>query len=180
MADNYQDVLDNVESFAVQHRNFITITLDLVALSGQVKALGGGKKAAQALAAVEARNFADALSRAEIRVRSWLSPRGIAALARTAFDPDFLSTVQNRDGQHHGVDLSAMGTMHLEEPNRKHGLVVTDSGMHSTMWIHEWPRMDSHVGFIEPIVFARNPVTYEAITHMLSRSCSRRCACQKR
>lgn len=168
VADNYQDVLDNVESFAVQHRNFITITLDLVALSGQVKALGGGKKAAQALAAVEARNFADALSRAEIRVRSWLSPRGIAALARTAFDPDFLSTVQNRDGQHHGVDLSAMGPMHLEEPNRKHGLVVTDSGMHSTMWIHEWPRMDSHVGFIEPIVFARNPVTYEAITHIFS------------
>ena len=165
---NYLQVLDNAEPFAVEHRNFITVTLDLVALASQVKALGGGKRAAQAVAAVEARNIADALNRAEIKVRGWLTPRNIAALSRTAFDPDFLSTVQNRDDEHRGVDLAAMGPMHIEEPSKKHGLVVTDSGVHTTMWIHEWPRMDSRVGFIEPVVFSRDPVTAEAVTHIFS------------
>lgn len=167
-ASNYLQVLDTAERFAVEHRNFITVTLDLVALAGQVKALGGGKKAAQAVAAVEARNLADSLSRADIKVRGWLTPRDLAALARTAFDPDFLSTVQNRDDEHRGVDLAAMGPMHLEEPNKKHGIVITDSGVHTTMWIHEWPRMDSRVGFIEPVVFSRDPVTGEAVTHIFS------------
>lgn len=167
-SNNYLQVLDNSEQFAVEHRNFITVTLDLVALASQVKALGGGKKAAQAVAAVEARNLADALNRAEIKVRGWLSPRDVAALARTAFDPDFLSTVQNREAENRGVDLTAMGPMHIEEPPKKHGLVVTDSGVHTTMWIHEWPRMDSRVGFIEPVVFSRDPVTAEAVTHIFS------------
>lgn len=167
-AENYLKVLDNAEQFAVEHRNFITVTLDLVALASQVKALGGGKKAAQAVAAVEARNLANALNHAEIKVRGWLTPRDIAALARTAFDPDFLSTVQNRDDEHRGVDLTAMGPMHIEEPDKKHGLVYTDSGVHTTMWIHEWPRMDSRVGFIEPVVFSRDPMTSEAVTHIFS------------
>lgn len=167
--ENYLDVLDGAESFAVVHRNFITTTLDLVSMSGQMKALGGGKKAAQALAAVEARNMATALQSAGFKVRRWLSPRDMAGLARTAFDPDFLSTIQNRTNEEQrGVDLTAMGPMHLEEPSNKHGLVITDSGVHSTMWIHEWPRMASRVGFIEPVVFSRDPVTGDAITHILS------------
>jgi hypothetical protein len=36
------------------------------------------------------------------------------------------------------------------------------------MWIHEWPRSDAAVGFVEPIVFARMPATGEAITHIFS------------
>lgn len=167
-SNNYLQVLDSSERFAVEHRNFITVTLDLVAMASQVKALGGGKKAAQAVASIEARNLSDALTGADIKVRRWLTPRDMGALARTAFDPDFMSTVQNRDDDHRGVDLVAMGPMHIEEPNKKHGLVVTDSGVHTTMWIHEWPRMDSRVGFIEPVVFARDPVTAEAVTHIFS------------
>jgi hypothetical protein len=167
-AANYLNVLDGAEPFAVEHRNFITITLDLVALAGQVKALGGGVKAAQAVAAVEARNITDALTSAEIKVRRWLTPRDMGALARTAFDPDFLSTVQNRDDSNRGVDLSAIGPMYLEEPDKNHGVVYTDSGVHTTMWIHEWPRMDSRVGFVEPVVFSRDPVTAEAVTHIFS------------
>ncbi|MFB8191374.1 SCO6880 family protein [Microbacterium sp. NPDC055988] len=167
-AQNYLQVLDAAEPFAVEHRNFITVTLDLVSLAGQVKALGGGKKAAQAVARVEARNITDALTRAEIKVRRWLTPRGMAALARTAFDPAFLSTVQNRDDEHAGVDLTAIGPIHLDEPAKKHDRVYTDSGVHTTMWIHEWPRMDSRVGFVEPVVFSRDPMTGEAVTHIFS------------
>src|SRR5690606_5928384 len=98
----------------------------------------------------------------------WLNSRDIAALARTAFDPEFLATVQNRDEQTAGVALSGIGPMYLEEPKGKNGVVRTDSGVHTTMWVHEWPRSDAPVGFISPLVFARHPVTGEAVTHIFS------------
>ena len=44
--------------------------------------------------------------------------------------------------------LAAIGPMYLEEPRGVNHLVRTDSGVHTTMWIHEWPRSDAHVGFV--------------------------------
>lgn len=168
VAHNYQDVMDLSERFEVAHRNYIVLTLDLVVLGGQLKALGGGKEAIVTLAQIEAGNLADALTSAKITVRRWLSPRDVAALGRLAFDPEFASTVQNRPEAVAGVDPVAIGPMYLEEPKGRNGIVVTDSGVHTTMWVHEWPRSDSPVGFLSPVVFARHPHTGEAITHIFS------------
>lgn len=168
VARNYGEVMDRSERFEVAHRNYLTFTLDLVALGGQLKSLGGGKDAILALAAIEAANLADALGAAKISVRRWLTPRDVAALGRLAFDPEFAATVQNRPEEWGGVDPVAIGPMHLEEPRGRNSIVITDSGVHSTMWIHEWPRSDAPVGFLAPVVFARHPHTGEAITHILS------------
>lgn len=167
-ATNYSEVLHNSERFAVGHRNYLTLTLDLVALCAQLKALGGGKQAVQALSAVEAGNLAEALRAAKIIVRSWLSPREVAELARTTFDPDSIPMIRNRNIDQAGVDPIAIGPMYLEEPKGRNGIVYSDSAVHTTMWIHEWPRADAPVGFLAPLVFARNPVTNEAVTHILS------------
>lgn len=168
VAHNYQDVMDRSERFEVAHRNYIVLTLDLVSLGGQLKALGGGKEAIVTLAQIEAGNLADALTAAKITVRRWLSPRDVAALGRLAFDPEFAPIVQNRPDAVAGVDPAAIGPMYLEEPKGRNGIVVTDSGVHTTMWVHEWPRSDSPIGFLSPVVFARHPNTGEAITHILS------------
>lgn len=168
VARNYTDVMDRSERYEVAHRNYIAFTLDLVTLGAQLKSLGGGKDAILALAAIEAGNLADALGAAKITVRQWLAPRDVAALGRLAFDPEFAATVQNRPDELAGVDPSAIGPMYLEEPKHRNGIVLTDSGVHTTMWIHEWPRSDAPVGFLSPIVFARHPHTGEAITHILS------------
>lgn len=168
VAHNYEDVMDRSERFEVAHRNYIVLTLDLVSLGSQLKALGGGKEAIVTLAQIEAGNLADALTSAKITVRRWLSPRDVAALGRLSFDPEFAPIVQNRPEKYIGVDPSAIGPMYLEEPKGRNGIVMTDSGVHTTMWIHEWPRSDSPVGFLSPIVFARHPHTGEAITHIFS------------
>jgi hypothetical protein len=167
-AYNYRDVLDGSEKFAVGHRNYLTLTLDLVALGAQLKALGGGRQAIQALSAVEAGNLAEALRSAKVTVRRWLGPRDLAELARTAFDPDSIPVLRNRTDDRAGVDPVAIGPMYLEEPRGRNGIVFTDSAVHTTMWIHEWPRSDAPVGFLSPLVFARHPVTNEAVTHILS------------
>jgi len=168
VARNYLEVMDQSERFEVAHRNYLVFTLDLVALGPQLKGLGGGKDAILALAAIESGNLADALTAAKIQVQRWLSVRDVAALSRLAFDPDFAATVQNRPDQLAGVDPAAIGPMFLDEPKGRNGIVVTDSGVHTTMWVHEWPRSDTHVGFLAPVVFARHPNTGEAITHILS------------
>ncbi|MCG7417495.1 hypothetical protein MHY30_08300 [Microbacterium sp. ACRRU] len=168
VAHNYQDVMDRSERFEVAHRNYIVLTLDLVSLGGQLKALGGGKEAIVTLAQIEAGNLADALTAAKITVRRWLSPRDVAALGRLAFDPEFAPIVQNRPDAVAGVDPAAIGPMYIEEPKGRNGIVVTDSGVHTTMWVHEWPRSDSPIGFLSPVVFARHPNTGEAITHIFS------------
>ncbi|MEJ1154629.1 SCO6880 family protein [Microbacterium marmarense] len=165
---NYEQVMDRSERFSVSHRNYVTFTLDLIALGPQLKSLGGGADAVKALAYLEARNLADALRAARITVRRWLSPRDIAALTRIGFDPEFAANVQNRPDDAHGVDPIAIGPMYLEEPRGRNGIVYSDSGVHTTMWIHEWPRSDAAIGFVEPVVFARMPSTGEAITHILS------------
>jgi hypothetical protein len=165
---NYRDVMDGSERFAVAHRNYLTFTLDLVALGGQLKGLGGGKDAIVALANLEAANLADALHAAKITVRSWLGVRELAALARVTFDPEAAASIQNRTGDLEGVDPSGIGPMLLEEPKGQNGIVITDSGVHTTMWVHEWPRSDAPVGFLSPIVFARHPVTGTAITHIFT------------
>lgn len=168
VAHNYQDVMDRSERFEVAHRNYLILTLDLVVLGSQLKALGGGQDAILALAQIEAGNLADALTAAKITVRRWLTPRDVAALGRLAFDPEFAAVVQNRPDALTGVDPVAIGPMYLDEPAHRNGIVVTDSGVHTTLWVHEWPRSDSPVGFLAPIVFARHPNTGEAITHILS------------
>lgn len=168
VARNYQDVMDQSERFEVAHRNYLALTLDLITLGSQLKALGGGKNAIIALAQLEAGNLADALLAAKITVRRWLSPRDVAELGRLAFDPEFAATVQNRPDPVAGVDPAGIGPMFLEEPKGRNGIVVTDSGVHTTLWIHEWPRSDSPIGFLSPVVFARHPHTGEAITHIFS------------
>lgn len=168
VVQNYRDVMDQSERFAVSHRNYLTFTLDLIALGAQLRSLGGGKPAIQALAALEAGNLADALETARIKVRAWLTPRDIAALARVTVDPEFAPAVQNRTDTQTGVDPVAIGPMYLEEPKGRNGIVYTDSAVHTTMWIHEWPRSDAAVGFVAPIVFARHPGSGDAVTHILS------------
>jgi hypothetical protein len=168
VATNYLGVMNRSERYAVTHRNYLTFTLDLVVLGAQRKSLGGGKEAIIDLARIEAGNLADAMQSAKVKVRRWLSSRDVAALSRLAMDPESAANVQNRPDTRAGVDPSAIGPMYLEEPKGRNGIVYSDSGVHTTLWIHEWPRSDAPVGFVSPIVFARQPHTKEAVTHILS------------
>lgn len=122
-SENYEKVMDASERYAVAHRNYLTFTLDLVALGSQLRSLGGGKEAITSLARIEAANLADALQAARVKVRHWLNPREVAALSRIAVDPESAANVQNRPTEQAGVDPSAIGPMYLEEPRNRNGIV---------------------------------------------------------
>lgn len=166
--ERYAEVQDVSEGFAIAHRGYLTLTYDLTLMSAQLKALGGGQAAIERLAAVEAGNVSGALEGTEIEITKWLSVRGVAALARAAFDPAAVSMIESRTGEDEGVDPASMGPMFMEEPRGASGLVWTDSGVHTTLWIHEWPRASAPIGFVNDLVFARHPVTGQAISHIFT------------
>jgi len=172
LVKSYQAVLDQVEGFTVAHQNYLTITLSLGARGGEVKALGGGRRGAVALGAQEMQNVTDALREQSFRVRRWLNARQWAALGRVAFDPEFASQIADRTGTAAGVSLDAIGPMAVDESPSKAHLVRTDSGVHTTMWIHEWPRTDVVPGFVHPVVFAQRPHDGQAVSHMFTIVCS--------
>ena len=168
VAANYEGALNNAAPFAVAHRNYLTVTFSATSRAAEIAAFGGGDEGLVAAAALSAQGIEDALGSAEIQVRRWLTPRTWAALGRSAFDPEYVTREATVDEMMAGVDPRAIGPMVFDETDRRGKSVRTDSGWHTTLWIHEWPRSDTHVGFIEPIVFARNPATGRAVTHILS------------
>lgn len=168
---SYGGVLQQLEHQAVAHQNYLTVSVSLKARSAEMKALGGGQAAAVAIAELELTAVTDAVEKSGFRVRRWLNPRQWAGLGRVAFDPQFAGEVAQRTGGGEGVDVAAIGPMALEEPFDKPSIVRTDSAVHTTMWIHEWPRTDTAPGFMQPVVFAQRADMAEAVSHIFSLVC---------
>jgi len=168
---SYAGVLAQLQHQAVAHQNYLTVAVSLKSRGAELKALGGGQAAAVALAELELSAVSDAVSKSGFRVRRWLSPRQWVGLGRVAFDPDFAAEVAQRTGGGEGVDVAAIGPMALEEPFDKPSIVRTDSAVHTSMWIHEWPRTDTAPGFMQPVVFAQRADMAEAVSHIFSLVC---------
>ena len=170
VAVNYQTALNQSELFSVAHRNYVAFTFDLRSpdLLRAVGELGGGSAGIMAVARQEKATIQGSLASDQFTIRRWLTVRQWAGLARTAFDPDYLSLLQNNTVDDLGVDLAAIGPMALDEPTGKNHLVQTDSGVHTTLWVHEWPKSDMPIGFVEAIVFARDPSTGRAVSHIFT------------
>lgn len=167
----YDGVLEQLRDQAVAHQNYLTIAISLKARAAELKSLGGGQAAAVAIAELELTAVTDAVEKSGFRVRRWLTPRQWVGLGRVAFDPDYAAEVEQRTGGGSGVDVAAIGPMALEEPVNKPSLVRTDSAVHTTMWIHEWPRTDTAPGFMQPVVFAQRADMAQAVSHIFSLVC---------
>ena len=161
--------MDRSEPFAVSHRNYLTFTLDLVALGPQLKSLGGGEDAVKALAYLEATNLADALQcgtdhRAALALaagRRGSRPRRIRPrVRRERAEPrrrTRAASTRSRSARCTSRSRAARTASSTPTPasTRRCG---STSGHDQT----------HRVGFVEPIVFARMPSTGEAITHIFS------------
>jgi len=168
---SYAGVLEQLKHQAVAHQNYLTVAVSLKSRGAELKALGGGQAAAVAIAELERAAVTDAVEKSGFRVRRWLTPRQWAGLGRVAFDPQFAAEVDQRTGAGEGVDIAAIGPMALEEPLDKPSIVRTDSAVHTSMWIHEWPRTDTAPGFMQPVVFAQRADMAEAVSHIFSLVC---------
>ncbi len=75
---------------------FLTLTLDATRARGKVKAAGGGDLGACAVLMRELTALRPAITAAELRIESVLTPRELAEVIRTAYDPHAIEPLASR------------------------------------------------------------------------------------
>ncbi|WP_433264898.1 SCO6880 family protein [Actinosynnema sp. CS-041913] len=158
----YEELISTQGRTGQRHESFLVLKLDPRRAAARITASGGGDDGAAAVLFSEITRVNRGLRAAGVAVRGWLPPRGLAYVIRTAFDPAATAMLDRRGGGQgdqlggdpgapSGVDPAVCHPM-ATTTTRTH--YATDSAVHRTWWIAEWPRADTGVpvGFLEPML----------------------------
>ncbi|GHJ45918.1 lipoprotein [Catellatospora sp. TT07R-123] len=141
-----------------QREAYLSFTLDERRASAAIKSAGGGSAAAAAVLTRHLRAMAASIAGADLQIESWLSPRDLAEVIRTAFDPHAGRHLSERranaaaigaDGLPAGVDPAMAGPAAAEsKPD-----AYAHDGAHSvTYWVHDWPRSQVYSTVLAPLL----------------------------
>lgn len=131
------------------HETWLTIVISADALRDQGKSrrrgIGGLMEAMQSVQS----GIEHLVMPAGAEVVLWHTPRSLSALMRGAFDPDSSVEISERSGEREGVSPYSAGPMAVDVHR---GHLSTDSGLHRTFMISEWPQNAARFGFLEKLV----------------------------
>jgi hypothetical protein len=143
----YQELLTTTAAAASTHRTSITLSLDLKAAGGAVRASGGGMAGAAKVLREDMVALEFGLRSAELHFGAWMDEASLAHIARSAYDPavsgEFLPGSP-------GTNLSHAGPLAV---NEQWGHLRHDSGYSTVLWISEWPRIDVEAHFLHHLIF---------------------------
>lgn len=133
------------------HETWLTIVLSRQKVAKRVKSLGGGLPGFMQVALSVMTTIEGMLPASGTIVQSWHSPRSLAALIRSAFDPDASVVISERSGNWVGVAPNSAGPVAMEVFTDH---VRTDGYLHRTYKVSEFPQAQARLGFLEPLIFA--------------------------
>ncbi|HAN71359.1 MAG TPA: hypothetical protein DCQ36_07185 [Actinobacteria bacterium] len=145
LADTYRDLTGHLRGGADRHQSFLAITIDRSAATSRVKAAGGQITGLIATWRQEYTLLARLLPAAGLDVIDELSPRRIAEVIRTGYDP---STALHLCGD--GIDPASAGPSGGRE---EWDHLRTDGSFHAVLWVAEWPTSHVPADVLWPIVF---------------------------
>lgn len=102
------------------------------------------------------RSLADALRAADVSLDTWVDVTDLSGVLRSTYDPvgarhhdhPATSPAHDRSGAPRPALVGAMGAVedwaHLR----------TDSAVHATYWVAQWPRSEVHPAFLQPLVLS--------------------------
>ena len=96
--------------------------------------------------------LADALTSADLTVEGWVSPDQVSGVLRTSYDP---ATGPSPARGASGAPPSMGAAEHWRH-------LRTDSAVHATYWISEWPRSEVNPAFLQPLVLS--PCVFRTVT----------------
>lgn len=149
----YAELITGSGPAAEHHETYLTIALGLRAAHRQIRQAGGGLRGATRVLGDEMRSFTRALHVAGVDVHTWLGPRELAGVIRSAYDPGSIAMTERRTSiaaSVTGVRAGAAGPVAVDETWDR---IRTDSGWHATYWIAEWPRVEAHASFLHPMLY---------------------------
>jgi hypothetical protein len=134
-----------------QREAYLSFVLDERRAATSIRAAGGGPAGAAVVLLRRLHALSTAIGNAELEIETWLSPRDLAEVIRTAFDPQALGPLAERraaafaaaaagrpwPGLPVGVDPAAAGPVGAEA---RRGFYRHDGAASVTYWVHEWPR----------------------------------------
>jgi hypothetical protein len=150
-ADVYGDLVTAAGPAAAPHEQYIALALDLKAARRLIVQAGGGLTGAFAVLGQLTSTFTHAGQPAGLTPTGWLDAPAIAAVLRTAYDPASIAALDRwSDGARPQADPAAAGpVVVLEQADR----IRTDTARHVVYWIENWPRTETHAGFLHQLLF---------------------------
>lgn len=149
---SYLEVLDDAGPVSHQHEVLVALQIHAGRAGRAVKAAGGGDAGACEVLRRELTSLSSSLMGSDITVEGVLTPRLLAAVMRTAYDPGStasLARVEARDPDRAGSTLSAAGPVSAEA---SWSAFRSDAAWHATYWIAEWPRVDVDPDFLAALL----------------------------
>jgi hypothetical protein len=149
---SYLALLDESSPVTLAQDIHIALQLSASRSRRQVRQAGGGDAGAGALLSRQLQAFQARLERAGLAVDGALPPRLLAHALREAFDPAALTTLRlagRRDPEREGVSISNAGPLVARAGWRCY---ETDSGLHVSYWISEWPRTPVGPDYLVPLL----------------------------
>jgi type VII ESX secretion system EccE translocon-like protein len=157
------ELLASAVPASVCREEWLAFTMDERRAAQSIRAAGGGEAGASAVLARHVRALASSVSDAELEVDGWLSPRELAEVIRTAFDPDSGAPLGRRRyaqesaavaGRKHrglaaGVDPGLAGPVEAEA---SWGSYRHDSGTSASYMIYDWPRGEVYATALFPLL----------------------------
>jgi len=160
---SYIELVESAGAVTQDHELFVALQLDARRAWRQVKRLGKGDQGACALLMRELETLAERLVAADVQVQGALRPRMLARAIRDAYDP-YGRTYRNRlaavAADHAGVRPANAWPLAAEATWADYR---TDSAVHATYWIAEWPRIDVGATFLSPLLMQTNVLRSVAV-----------------
>jgi hypothetical protein len=131
---------------------FVALQIDARRAWREVKRLGRGNDGAVALLLRELETLAERLAGADVQVQGALPPRMLARTLRDAYDP-YGRSYRNRlaalEPELAGVPLAQAWPLATDAGWSEYR---TDSAVHATYWVAQWPRIDVGATFLAPLL----------------------------
>lgn len=157
------ELLASAVPASVRREEWLAFTMDERRAAQAIRAAGGGEAGASAVLVRHVRALAAAVSDAELEVTGWLTPRELAEVIRTAFDPDSGQPLARRryaqesataagrpyNGLAPGVHPGLAGPVEAEA---SWGSYRHDSGVSVSYMIYDWPRSEVYATALFPLL----------------------------
>lgn len=132
------------------HVLWLVVALSERELHNRVKQSGGGIGGLMRVTQETMNTVEHLVAPTGAHVQRWHSPRSLGSVIRSAFDPDSSVAISERRGEFEGVAPHAAGPMSIDVHR---GHLVTDSGLHRTYMVSEWPQFGARFGFLDRLIF---------------------------
>ena len=164
IARSYLEVVDQAGPTTQEHEVFIAVQIHSGRSNRAVKAAGGGDRGACEVLRRELAALSSSLMGTDIAVEGALTPRLVAHVLRSSFDPasrQKIASIASKNPDRAGTSVVNAGPIAADEGWSSYR---TDSGWHATYWIAEWPRIDVDPDFLAPLLLRTESMRTVSIT----------------